>query len=139
MTEKYSEKYLKKLIGRTDLEDALKRLEKLANEEVRMVVAQGLKATHAVDDRVRVVENKVLDVDDRVVRVDNRVAGVGDYVKAVGDKVAVVIDGAQPFLIGQQENIFNPDVPRGKRDKGGLTTSRRRHESSEKFVIFFLC
>jgi len=43
-----SEKYLKRLIGKTEIEDALKRLDKLANEEVRMVTAQVLKATHAV-------------------------------------------------------------------------------------------
>ena len=40
------EKYLKKLIGKTDIEDALKRLDKLTNEEVRMVTAQVLRATH---------------------------------------------------------------------------------------------
>jgi archaellum component FlaC len=110
LTEKCSGKYLKKLVGRTDIEDALKRLEKLANEEVRMATAQGLKATHAVDDRVGVVENKVAGVDDRVAgvddrvarvdervaSVDNRVAGVDDHVKAIDDKVTVVIDGAQP-------------------------------------------
>ena len=105
MTEgKCSGKYLKKLIGRTDLEDALKRLEKLANEEVRMATAQVLKVTHTVDDRVRVVDNKVAGVDERV-------AGVDDRVKAIE---AVVIDGAQPSLISQRENILNSDVPRGK-------------------------
>jgi archaellum component FlaC len=159
LTEKCSGKYLKKLIGRTKIEDALKRLEKLTNEEVQMATAQLLKATHTVDDRVRVVENKVLDVenkvtgvddrvagvDDRVARVDEgvtgvneRVAGIDDYVKAIDDKVAVVIDGAQPSLISQQHNIFNSGVPRGKRDKGSHTTSGRRYGSSEKLVIFFL-
>jgi hypothetical protein len=144
LTEKCSGIYLKKLIGRTDLEDALKRLEKLTIEEVRMATAQVLKATHTVDDRVRVLENKVLEVDlkvagvdDRVAGVDERVAGVDDCVKAIDDKVAVVIDGAQPYLISQQHNIFNSDVPRGKRDKASHTTSRRQHGSSEKFVIFF--
>jgi hypothetical protein len=138
LTEKCLEKYLKKLIGRTDIEDALKRLEKLTNEEVRMATAQVLKVTHTVDDRVRVVDNKVLDVDnkvagvdDRVARVDERVVGVDDHVKAIDDKVAVVIDGAQPSLISQQENIFNFDVPRGKRDKGS-------HGSGKKSVIFVL-
>jgi anion-transporting ArsA/GET3 family ATPase len=96
LTEKCLGKYLKKLIGRTDIEDALKRLEKLTNEEVRMATAQVLKAAHTVDDRVGVVENVVLDV-------DNKVAGVDDHVKAIDDKVAVVIDGAQPSLISQQE------------------------------------
>ncbi|KAI0266615.1 hypothetical protein BGY98DRAFT_470681 [Russula aff. rugulosa BPL654] len=48
-------KYLKKLIGKTDIEDALKRLDKLTNEEVRMVTAQVLEATHTVEHKVTVV------------------------------------------------------------------------------------
>jgi hypothetical protein len=144
-----SEKFLKKLIGKTDIEDALKRLDKLTNEEVRMVAAQVLEATLIVDDRVRVVESKVLDkvagVDERVASVDGRVAnmgervaGVDDCVKAIDDKVAVVIDGTQPSLISQQPSIFNYVVPRGKRGKASHSTSCRRHGSSEKFVIFIL-
>jgi hypothetical protein len=125
-----SGKYLKILTGRTDIEDAVKRLEKLTNEEVRMATAQVLKVTHAVDGRVRVVENKVAGVDERV-------AGVHDDVKAIDDKVAVVVDGAQPSLISQQPNIINSDAPRGKRDEGNHATSRRRHGSSEALVFFF--
>ena len=71
LAERCLEKYGKKLIGRTDMEDALKRLDKLTQEEARMAVAQNLKATHSVDDRVRGVA-------DTVVVVDNRVASVGD-------------------------------------------------------------
>ncbi len=99
-----------KLLGKSDIEDGLKRLDKLTNEEVWMVTAQVLKGTQNVNDRV---------------------AGVDD-------KVAVVIDGAQPSSIGHQQNIFNSDVPRGKRDKGTHTTSRRQHGSSEPLVTFFL-
>ena len=195
------EKYLKKLIGKTDIEDALKRLDKLTNEEGRMVTAQVLEVTHAVDggvgrvgdgvldvgnkvagvddrvarvdervagvddgvarvddrvagvddrvarvddrvagvdDRVARVDDKVAGIDDKVARVDERVAGVDDHVKAIDDKVAVVIDGAQLSLISQQDNIFNSDVFRGKRDKGSHTTSGRRHGSSETFVIFVM-
>jgi hypothetical protein len=154
-----SERYLKRLTGNTDIEDALQRLDTLTNEEVRMVTAQVLEATHTVDDKVGRVEDKVLDVDnnvagvddrvagvdDRVARVDDRVAGVDErvadvdhYVKVIDDKVAVVIDGAQPSLISQQQNILISDVPRGKRDNASPTTSGRRHGSSEKLVIFFL-
>jgi hypothetical protein len=43
---------LKKLIGKTDLEDALKRLDNITNEEVRMVTAQVLEATHVIEDKV---------------------------------------------------------------------------------------
>ena len=36
------------------MEDALKKLDKLADEEARMASAQNLKATHNVDERVRI-------------------------------------------------------------------------------------
>ena len=55
-----------KLIGRTDIEDALKSLDKLTQEEARMAVAQNLKATHAVDERLKGVANTVIAMDDRV-------------------------------------------------------------------------
>jgi len=99
---------MKKLIGRTDVEDALKRLDKLTNDEALMAVAQNLKATHNVDQRVRGVANTVVSVgdmvagvDDRVAAVDSRVAAVeykvtsvDDTVKMVGDKVTEVVHGA---------------------------------------------
>ncbi|KAI0277625.1 hypothetical protein BGY98DRAFT_605869 [Russula aff. rugulosa BPL654] len=47
-----SEKFGKKLIGSTDMEDALKRLDKLTQEEAWMGIAQNLKATHTVGERV---------------------------------------------------------------------------------------
>ena len=50
---------MKKLVGRTDIEDALGRLDRLTQDEVRMAAAQGLKATHDVDDRVRDVDDKI--------------------------------------------------------------------------------
>ena len=100
---------MKRLIGRTDMEDALRRLDKLTQEEARMAVAENLKATHTVDKRVRgvantvdAIDNRVAGVDDRVADVDNRVKGidarvasVDDRVKVVHDKVAEVIHGAQ--------------------------------------------
>lgn len=67
---------MKKLVGRTDLEDALKRLDKLTHEEARMATAQILKVTHTVDDRVRGVDDKVASMDDRVRAVDDKVVGV---------------------------------------------------------------
>lgn len=95
-------KYLRKLAGRTDMGDALKRLDNLTHEEARIAIAQDLKATYTVDDRVKVVVDRVLDVDDRVASIDNRVEGinarvtnVGDEVKAVSDKVEVVTGGTQ--------------------------------------------
>ena len=136
LTEGCSEKYGKRLIGRTDMEDALQRLDKLTQEEARMAVAENLKATHAVDERVRgvantvaiidnrvaVVDDRVAGVDDRVVRVDNRIArathainesvkGVGKQLHAVDDRVAIIDDKVAKAINGAQityrSNLIN--------------------------------
>ena len=60
-------------MGRTDIEDALERLDKLTQEEARMATAEGLKATHGID-------NKVEDVSDKVKGVHIRVEDVGDQI-----------------------------------------------------------
>jgi hypothetical protein len=87
LTKGCSEKYVKKLIGRTEIEDALKRLDKLTQEEARMAAAQNLKVTHTVDDRVRGVADAVVAVDSRVACVDDRVAGVDDRVQQMAEDV----------------------------------------------------
>ena len=86
LTERCAEKYLKKLIGRTDMEDALKRLDKLTQEEARMAATANLKVTHAVDKRVEGVADTVETIDNRLVTVDDRV-------KVVDNKVMEVITG----------------------------------------------
>jgi len=75
-------------MGRTDISDALKRLDRLTQEEARMAAAQVLKITNTIN-------NGVKEVTDNVLVVDSRVAGVDDRVKAVDDKIAKVDDGAQ--------------------------------------------
>src|SRR6267154_4476821 len=92
LTERRSEKYGKKLIGRTELEDALKRLDKLTQEEARMAAAQNLKATHVVDERVKGVVDTVEAIDNKMVRVDDLVADVNGRVADVNDRVAIVDD-----------------------------------------------
>ena len=44
------------------MEDALKKLDNLTQEEARMIIAENLRATHAVDDRVANVNDKVAEV-----------------------------------------------------------------------------
>lgn len=98
LTEQYSEKYLSKLIGKTDMEDALKRLDRLTHEKARMAIAQSLKATHTVDDRVRLVV-------DRVTSVDARAASINDDVKVINDNVAVAINGAYSIFCRSPKKV----------------------------------
>ena len=92
LTERCSEKYVKTLIGKTELDDALKRLDKLTQEEARMAAAQNLKVTHSVDERVKEVADTVVAIDNRVAGVDGRVATVGNQVSSVDDRVVTVDD-----------------------------------------------
>ena len=92
LTEGWLEKYAKKLVGRTEMEDALRKLDKLTQEEARMAAAQNLKATHAVDERVKGVVDAVDAIDNKIVRVDDRVAVVDDQVVSVNERVVTVDD-----------------------------------------------
>ena len=50
---------MKKLFGKNDVEDALKKLGTLTTEEARMATAETLKVTNRVDDKVDRVDDKV--------------------------------------------------------------------------------
>jgi hypothetical protein len=54
-----TERYLNKLLKRTDIEDVLKRLDKLTHDEALMVTAQILKLVHTVNDKVTIINSKV--------------------------------------------------------------------------------
>jgi hypothetical protein len=51
----YIEKFFKKLAGRSGVEDALKRLDTLTQEEARMAITQVMKVTHSIDVTVAAV------------------------------------------------------------------------------------
>ena len=103
---------MKKLIGKTEIEDALKRLDKLTQEEARVAAAENLKATHAVDKRVEGVANAVVAIDNRVAGVDNRVAGVGDRVTHVDGRVAHVdnrVAGVDDRVVSVNDRVVTVD------------------------------
>ena len=101
---------MQKLLGKNDIEEALKRLDTLTMEEARMAIVENLKVTNRVDDKVDKVDGKVDKVDDKVDRVGEKVGEkvdkvgeevggkvdeVDDKVEKVDNKVTVLIDGAQ--------------------------------------------
>ena len=115
LTKLYSERYLTQLIRNTDngsdIEDALKRLDRLTQEEVQMAAAQLLRVTdtinnrlegiavdmRGVDDRVAGMGERVASVDERVAGVDERVATVYDRIAYVGDRIKDVDDKVKAF------------------------------------------
>ena len=109
---------MEKLLGKNDVEDALKKLDTLTTEEARMAIAETLKVTNRVDDKV----DKVLDkVDDKVDRVDSKV-------DKVDDKVTVLIDSEKNafFIILRALEHGYDHMTRRERNKRGYTSFSER-------------
>ena len=81
-----------------DLEDALRKLDILTQEEARMAHAEVLRITHSIRNDVKIVEGKVEEVGDKV----------GDKVQGVDEKVQAVIDGGRGLssLLKRYSNIY---------------------------------
>jgi hypothetical protein len=82
-----AEKFLKKLAGRIDVEDAFQRLDKLTPEEALMAAAETMAVTRDIDDTVKVVDKRLENVDERVQGVDMRTEVIEDKVEVVDSKV----------------------------------------------------
>jgi hypothetical protein len=57
MTQHDTEKFAKKLLGESEIEAVLQRLDRLTQEEGRMTVAQTLEVVHGLMNTVKVVMN----------------------------------------------------------------------------------
>ncbi len=104
----YSEKYLKRLVGRRDIEDALQRLDKLTQEEARMATAEVLRLTQNVGDKVKGIGDQVKGVDGRVQGVDHKMRAVDDRMKEVDDRVRVVNDNVKLIVDGAWHLLICP-------------------------------
>ncbi|KAF8471652.1 hypothetical protein DFH94DRAFT_684803 [Russula ochroleuca] len=82
--------FLKKLAGKTEIEDALRRLEEVTLEEARMAAAEALKAIHGVgsnvQDTLKAVEDRMRDMEGVLQGVGDKLQGVDDRVKNMSDK-----------------------------------------------------
>ena len=52
-----TEKFAKKLLGESEIEAVLQKLDRLTQEEARMMAAQTLQVVHCLVDNVKVVMN----------------------------------------------------------------------------------
>jgi archaellum component FlaC len=75
------ERFLKRLVGKTDVEDALERLDMLTKEETLMAVTKNLEVTHHVDGSVMAVKGIVHKIDDNVKAIKEAICDVNDSVE----------------------------------------------------------
>jgi hypothetical protein len=59
-TEHSTEKFAKKLLGESEIEAVLQRLDRLTQEEGRMTMAQTLEVVHCLMNNVKVVMDGML-------------------------------------------------------------------------------
>ena len=76
--------FLKKLVGRKAIEDALQRLEEVTLEEARMAGAEALKAIHGVGTKV---DDTLKAMEGRMGGMEGMLQGVGDRLQGVDDRV----------------------------------------------------
>jgi hypothetical protein len=93
LTYCHLEKFLRRLVGRTDIEDALLRLEIVTLEEARMAAAESLKAIHGVgtnvQDTLKAMEDRMRGMEGILQGVGDRLQGVDDRGKNMGDDVII--------------------------------------------------
>ena len=116
-----------------DLEEALKKLDRLTQEEARMANAEVLRLAHSIRNGVEIVDGKVEEVGDKVQMVIDGARTLSSQLKTflifllsdgkqarvvakeisgkvveVGDKVQVVIDGARglPYRLSNLSNVY---------------------------------
>ena len=95
LTDYGSEKILKKLVGRKDVEDALTRLDMLTKEESLMVVVRSLEVIHHIDGVVHGVDGNVKATKELVEDIDDNVKGIEGVARSVDDNLKVTKSGMQ--------------------------------------------
>jgi coenzyme F420-reducing hydrogenase alpha subunit len=80
-----TEKFLNRLIGKAEIQDALERLDMLTKEETGMAVARNLEVTHVVDQNVKTVEEVVRGIDNNVMVVEEVTNIIDKNVRAIRD------------------------------------------------------
>ncbi|KAF8461786.1 hypothetical protein DFH94DRAFT_687010, partial [Russula ochroleuca] len=124
--------FTKWLVGRTDMEDALKRLDKLTQEEARKAAVQLLKTTHAVkyteegvvdtvvhaNDRVAKVNKTVVGVESRVMSGDGRVLSVGERVKTIDKDTGTQMQESLFKWLSPPDPLVNHKIACNARQEG---------------------
>jgi len=95
MAEYGTETFMKRIAGRTDVEDALQRLNVLTKEENLMTAARNLQITHRVNVNVIATQEAIHDVDGNVKEAKELTRDVRDNVITIDDNVKVTRHGAR--------------------------------------------
>ena len=93
----YNEKetFMKTIAGRTDVEDALQRLDWLTKEENLMATTRNLEVTHQVNGNVMATQELTHRVDDKVMTIEAVIHDVDGSVQKTKELTRDVYDGVK--------------------------------------------
>ena len=100
------EKFAKRVAGRTDLEDGVKKLDKLTLEELAMASAQTLRIAHKIDNKIMRVGDGVRSVGEKAQVIVAHVGDVKCDVQAVSDKVDAVDERVQVLATSMEAKFI---------------------------------
>jgi hypothetical protein len=86
--------FFTKLVGCADVDNALRRLDKVTKEEALTVAAQALDAAHRVDGLVMTIASEVEGVESRIQRLEGRINPYRD-----------VLDSTRPYSTSRKYNL----------------------------------
>ena len=90
-----TEKFVKRIAGRTDVEDALQRLDMLTKEESLMTATRNLEVTHRVDVNVIATQELTHRVEEVMHDVDGNVKETKELTRDVRDNVVTIDDNVK--------------------------------------------
>jgi len=105
MVDYETEKLMKRIAGRTDVEDALQRLDMLTKEENLMTAARNLEVTHRVDANVVATQELAHRVDDKVTTIEEVIHDVDGNVKETKDLTRDVRDDVKVTRHGERHSF----------------------------------
>ncbi len=113
-----SEIFLKKVAGITKLDDGLKKLDKMTNEEALMASAEVLRVAHDIDQKVQGVGTQVKDVYEKVQGVNKDVQGVGVQVKEAATETKLLMRQIPDDVNRSSSVLSSPTVKYITRSQG---------------------
>ena len=122
---------MKRLIGWTGppVEEAVQKLEKLAQEEALMVAPENLLITRQIDNGVKGVQENLKGVDQSIETVDlkvqvldDKMRNVKDELHGVGGRVDLVLESehtflASPFILTHYSDSWQGDISDASTDR----------------------
>ena len=103
-----SEKFLKRLVGRTEVEDTLERLDTLTKEETLMAVTKNLEVSHHIDGNVKAVKGTVHNIDGNVEAIKEAICDVSgsiEVTKGLSHDVGAGVNAIKDVISNVDGNV----------------------------------